>query len=70
MYQDNKKTIKVVMRGLPVDTPTDDIETQLLEMKYPIESVRQLRRKVENDDTGAKEWKMIPLWVIFIMHLK
>lgn len=38
-----QKTIKVVMRGLPVDTPTDDIETQLLEMKYPIESVRQLR---------------------------
>lgn len=64
-----QKTIKVVMRGLPVDTPTEDIERQLLEMKYPIESVRQLRRKVENDDTGAKEWKMIPLWVITVYDI-
>lgn len=34
-----QKTIKVVLRGLPIETPTEDIERQLKELNYPVENV-------------------------------
>lgn len=60
------KTIKVVMRGLPIDTPTEDIEKQLRELNYPIESIRQLKRRMEDSQTGVKMLKEMPLWVLSV----
>ena len=64
------KTIKVVMRGLPIDTPSDDIERQLQELKYPVESVKQMKRKVENFQTGEKEWQLMPLWLVTVYDVQ
>lgn len=60
------KIIKLVMRGLPVDTPSTDIERQLKELRYPIESIRQLRKRVTDSQTASKEWIDLPLWVVSI----
>lgn len=64
------KTIKVVMRGLPIDTPTEDIERQLQDLKYPVESVKQMKRKVENYQTGAREWQIMPLWLVTVYDVQ
>ena len=65
-----QKTIKVVMRGLPVETPTDDIERQLKELKYPVESVRQMKRRIEDNQTGIKEWQQLPLWIVTVYDIQ
>lgn len=64
------KTMKVVMRGLPIDTPTAEIDKELRLLKYPIENVRQMRRRVEDEQTGNKVWKPMPLWVVTVYDIQ
>lgn len=58
------KIMKVVLKGLPNETTSEDILTELRTLDYPIESVRQLKKRVQDETTSLMKWVTMPLWVV------
>lgn len=58
------KIHKVVLRGLPIDTDTEVIQNELIKLRYPIESIRQLKRRILVEDSNRTVLQPIPLWLI------
>lgn len=64
------KVLKVVLKGLPNESSSEEILTELRSLNYPIESVRQLRKKVQDENTGLMTWLPMPIWVLTVNQLQ
>ena len=63
---DTLKTIKYVIRGLPLSTSYDDVHRNLLLHNVTPSQLRQLSKTVYNAETNKRETVTIPLWVVTI----
>lgn len=64
------KVLKVVLKGLPNESSSEEILAELRSLNYPIESVRQLRKRVQDESTGLMIWLPMPLWVLTVNQLE
>lgn len=64
------KVLKVVLKGLPNESSSEEILTELQSLNYPIESVRQLRKRVQDENTGLMTWLPMPIWVLTVNQLQ
>ncbi|KAJ4430326.1 hypothetical protein ANN_22539 [Periplaneta americana] len=55
---------------LPNESSSEEILTELRSLNYPIESVRQLRRKAQDENTGLMTWLAMPIWVLTVNQLQ
>lgn len=58
------KVHKVVLKGLPIDTPTEDIQEELVSLHYPVESIKQMKRKQIDEASNKIVFVPIPMWIV------
>ena len=58
------KMHKVVLKGLPIDTATEDIQGELVSLHFAVESVKQMKRKQIDEESNKLFLVPMPVWII------